>query len=523
MERPARPDRGARLPLGTLTFVFSDIEGSTRLLQSLGRSYDALLETHDRIIRTAAETEGGHAFGSEGDAQHLVFAEVGAAVRAALAAQQALETQAWPEGVTVRVRMGIHSGEVRRLGDDYVGLALHETARIAAAGHGGQVLLSAASAELARDGLPEGISLQDLGEHRLKDLPRPVRLYQLAGAGLEATHPPLRTLEAVGARLPTQVTSFVGRTEVEAVSRLLASARLVTLTGPGGTGKTRLSIEVAAAVAPRFEGGAFFVPLDTISDPDLVASEIATAVGAVGGTEEPLDRLVAHLRDRAVLLVLDNLEQVVEARSTVSRLLADCPKLTRAGHEPHPPERLRRARVPGPHAVPAACRIGRGLGRGRLGGGPSLRRARHGGARRLHAHRRQCRGGGGDRRQAGRPALGHRAGGRPTAHPARRGPPGPAGRPTRAAHERRARSPRAAAHPAGRHRVEPRPPGRPRPPPLRSLRGHGRRRDAWSTPSTSVALPRSWVARSSTASTRSPSRACSRWPTRRAHPAAPCS
>ena len=328
MERPARPDRGARLPLGTLTFVFSDIEGSTRLLQSLGRSYDALLETHDRIIRTAAETEGGRAFGSEGDAQHLVFAEVGAAVRAALAAQQALETQAWPEGVTVRVRMGIHSGEVRRLGDDYVGLALHETARIAAAGHGGQVLLSAASAELARDGLPEGISLQDLGEHRLKDLPHPVRLYQLAGAGLEATHPPLRTLEAVGARLPTQVTSFVGRTEVEAVSRLLASARLVTLTGPGGTGKTRLSVEVAAAVAPRFEGGAFFVPLDTISDPDLVASEIATAVGAVGGTEEPLDRLVAHLRDRAVLLVLDNLEQVVEARSTVSRLLADCPKLS---------------------------------------------------------------------------------------------------------------------------------------------------------------------------------------------------
>ena len=328
MERPARPDRGAGLPIGTLTFVFSDIEGSTRLLQSLGRAYDALLETHDRIIRSTAEAEGGRAFGSEGDAQHLVFTEVGAAVRAALAAQRALETQAWPEGVSVRVRMGIHSGEVRRLGDDYVGLALHETARIAAAGHGGQVLLSAASAELARGGLPDGIRLTDLGEHRLKDLPHPVRLYQLAGAGLEASHPPLRTLEAVGARLPTQVTSFVGRTEVEAVSRLLASARLVTLTGPGGTGKTRLSIEVAAAVAPRFDGGAFFVPLDTISDPDLVASEIATAVGAAGGTEDPLDRLVAHLRDRAVLLVLDNLEQVVEARTTVSRLLADCPRLT---------------------------------------------------------------------------------------------------------------------------------------------------------------------------------------------------
>jgi predicted ATPase len=209
-----------------------------------------------------------------------------------------------------------------------VGLSLHETARIAAAGHGGQVLLSAASAELVRDRLPEGISLHDLGEHRLKDLPRPVRLFQLVGGGLQATFPALRTLEAVGARLPTQVTSFVGRAEVEAVSRLLAGARLVTLTGPGGTGKTRLAIEVAAAVAPRFSGGAFFVPLDTVSDPSLVASEIATVVGATSGTEDPLERLVAHLRDRAALLVLDNLEQVIEARTTVSRLLADCPKLS---------------------------------------------------------------------------------------------------------------------------------------------------------------------------------------------------
>ena len=167
MERPERPDREAELPVGTLTFVFSDIEGSTRLLQALGRAYDSLLETHDRIIRSAAEAEGGRSFGSEGDAQHLVFTEVGAAIRAALAAQRALATQAWPEGVTVRVRMGVHTGEVRRLGDDYVGLSLHETARIAAAGHGGQVLLSAASTELVRDALPDGISLHDLGEHRL--------------------------------------------------------------------------------------------------------------------------------------------------------------------------------------------------------------------------------------------------------------------------------------------------------------------------------------------------------------------
>jgi predicted ATPase/class 3 adenylate cyclase len=311
----------------TLTFVFSDIEGSTKLLQALGPAYADVLAEHDRIIRSSATEHGGRAFGSEGDAQNLVFAEAGAAVRAALAAQQALARQAWPEGNQVRVRMGIHSGQVHQLGDDFVGLALHETARVTAAGHGGQVLLSAAAAELVRSSLPAGTGLTDLGEHRLKDLTQPVRIFQLTGDGLRTDFPPLRTLEAVGARLPVQVTSFVGRAEVEKVAHLLGGTRLLTLTGPGGTGKTRLSIEVAADVAPRFADGTFFVALDSVTDPQLVASEIATVLGLAAGSEEPIDRVLAYLADRSALLVLDNMEQVTDARDTVARLLATCPRV----------------------------------------------------------------------------------------------------------------------------------------------------------------------------------------------------
>ena len=201
--------------------------------------------------------------------------------------QRSLAEHDWPEGSQVRVRMGIHSGHVRQLGDDFVGLALHETARVTAAGHGGQVLLSAATAELVRSALPPGITLIDLGEHRLKDLTQPIRIFQLAGDSLRTDFPPLRTLEAVGARLPAQVTSFVGRAEVEKVSHLLANTRLLTLSGPGGTGKTRLSIEVAADVAPQFSDGTFFVALDTVTDPELVASEIAAALGLSGGPSRP--------------------------------------------------------------------------------------------------------------------------------------------------------------------------------------------------------------------------------------------
>jgi predicted ATPase/class 3 adenylate cyclase len=314
----------------TLTFLFTDIEGSTRLLQALGDDYAALLAEHDAIIRAVVAAHGGRAFGSEGDAQHAVFTDAASAVRAAVEAQRRLAGHPWGSGREVRVRMGIHTGEVKAAADDFVGLALHETARIAAAGHGGQVLLTAATRELLPDAaLPEGASLVDLDEHRFKDLARPMRIFEVAIDGLQVEFPPLRSLEVVGARLPAQVTSFVGRSEVEGVVSLFGTARLVTLTGPGGTGKTRLSIEVAQALAPRFRDGTFFVALDAVTDAELVASEVAATVGLAGsGAGPPIERLLAYLRDRSVMLVLDNMEQVIEAGTGVARIIRECPAVS---------------------------------------------------------------------------------------------------------------------------------------------------------------------------------------------------
>jgi class 3 adenylate cyclase len=309
---------------GTFTFLFTDIEGSTRLLRSLGEAYPGVLAKHDAIIRGAAADHGGRAFGSEGDAQSLVFGDVEKAIRAAVEAQRSLAAQAWPEGHPVRVRMGIHTGRARQTGDDFTGLALHATARIAAAGHGGQVLVSAASRELAV-GLPDGVRSRDLGEHRLKDFDDPVRIHQLVIEGLPAEFPTLRTRPVASVHLPAQLTDFVGRAEVSAVREALASARLVTLTGPGGTGKTRLAIQVALEAAPEYPDGTFFVALDGVRDPSLLASEVAMSLGVVSGAEAPIERLVTYLAERTLLLVLDNLEQVIDAAPDVARVVRDCP------------------------------------------------------------------------------------------------------------------------------------------------------------------------------------------------------
>lgn len=313
-----------RRPGGTFTFVFTDIEGSTRMLRSLGSEYAHVLAQHDTILRDAAMAHGGHAFGSEGDAQHLVFDDASSALEACARAQRRLAAHAWPEGHPVRVRMGVSSGPATRTGDDFGGLVLHETARIASVGHGGQVLLSAATRELARSELSTGLTLHDLGEHRFKDFDDPVRLYQLEIDGLENVFPPLNTRSAQRPHLPTPPTAFVGRAEVEQVRAALASARIVTLTGPGGTGKTRLGIEVAASAASDYADGTFFVPLDSIVDASLVPSEIATTIGLTSGADAPLDRLIAFLRERVTLLVLDNMEQVIDAGDAIARLIRAC-------------------------------------------------------------------------------------------------------------------------------------------------------------------------------------------------------
>ena len=223
--------------------------------------------------------------------------------------------------------MGVHTGEAILTGGDYVGLALHQVARITAAGHGGQVLVSEATRRLAAS-LPAGLELRDLGERRLKDLASPERLYQLVGEGLADKFPPLRTLDTKANNLPVQVTSFVGRDELDAAAAALAGTRLLSLTGPGGTGKTRLALQLAAEASDDFVDGVFFVNLDAVRDATLVASVIASTLGlAVSGAVAPLDAVADHLRDKRVLLVLDNFEQVVDAAGDVSRLIREAPEI----------------------------------------------------------------------------------------------------------------------------------------------------------------------------------------------------
>jgi predicted ATPase/class 3 adenylate cyclase len=317
------------LPTGTVTFLFTDIEGSTRLLQDLGDRYTELLDGHCRVIREAVAAEGGAEVGTEGDSFFVAFREARQALSAAVTAQRSLASSAWPEGAEVRVRMGLHTGEGKRGGDNYVGLDVNRTARIAAAGHGGQVLLSSATAELVSRRLPEGVQLTDLGPHRLKDLAQPEHLFQVEIAGLPAAFPPLRTLDARPNNLPAQLTSFVGREpDLVAVGDLLERARLVTLTGPGGTGKTRLAVQVAAQRLSKYADGAFLVELASISDPDLVASSIAVALDIRESTEQELsETLATALREREMLLVLDNFEQLVQAAPLVTRLLEAAPRL----------------------------------------------------------------------------------------------------------------------------------------------------------------------------------------------------
>src|SRR6266545_1249962 len=311
----------------TLTFLFTDIEGSTRLLQALGEGYRDVLATQRALIEGAAAGHAGTVFGSEGDALFVAFSDANAAVRAAAAAQRALSGGEWPDGRAVRVRMGVHTGQVTALADNYVGLPLHQAARITAAGHGGQVLVSEATRQLAGDDLA-GLGFRDLGEHRLKDLAHPERLYQLQIPGLDDAFPPLRTLEVRPNNLPVQLTSFVGRAEIEAATGLIRSVRLLTLTGPGGTGKTRLALQLAAELADDFPDGVFFVALDAVTDPDLVPSAIATGLGLSStSAEPPLERVIEYASHRRIMLVLDNFEQVVGAAPVVGRLLREAAEL----------------------------------------------------------------------------------------------------------------------------------------------------------------------------------------------------
>jgi predicted ATPase/class 3 adenylate cyclase len=318
---------GPPLPTGTVTFLFTDIEGSTRLLQQLGDRYAAVRDEHAAIVRHAVEAGGGIEVSTEGDSFFVAFPSPVGAVRAAVAAQRGLAAHDWSPAPPVRVRMGLHTGEGVLGGDNYVGIDVNRAARIAAAGHGGQVIVSDATRGLVEHALPEGTSFRDLGPHRLKDIARPEHLHDLLVEGLRADFPPPRTLDARLNNVPRQLTSFVGREEeIAEVIGLLDRTRLVTLSGPGGVGKTRLAVAVAERLRDRFAAGIVFVPLAAVTRPELALAGIARAVGAdLAGTRAPLEGLAEQLGHDRWLLVLDNLEHVIDVAGDLGELLARCP------------------------------------------------------------------------------------------------------------------------------------------------------------------------------------------------------
>ena len=320
----AGPSRADALPAGTVTFLFTDIAGSTELLRQDRAAYATALADHRRLLRGAFTAWEGREVDTQGDSFFVAFPTAGQAVAAATEAQRSLAAMAVP----MSVRMGLHTGEATVAGDGYVGLAVHKAARIAAAASGGQVLLSEATAALAREELPDRTVLHPLGEHRLKDFPEPAALYQLDIAGLPMHFPPPRTLPGRGG-LPVPAGELLGRdADLAALTALLTDARtrLVTVVGPGGIGKTRLALEMTREVADEFAGGVVFVPLGPVADARLFLGTIADSLGASRDPGvEPLAVLRSALGNERTLLVLDNFEQVVAARTALLALLDSSP------------------------------------------------------------------------------------------------------------------------------------------------------------------------------------------------------
>ncbi|MEO8437775.1 MAG: AAA family ATPase, partial [Chloroflexota bacterium] len=323
-----RAETQRSLPTGTVTFLRTDVEGSMRLARELGSSWDAVNAAHMEILREAVDRRGGVCVRTEGDAMFAVFPEATAAVLAAIDGQRALIDHPWPEGVEVRVRMGLHSGEGHLAGDDYGGFDVNRAARVGAVGHGGQIVISGPTQGLVASSLPPDIGLRDLGRHALKDVAAPEQLFQVDVPGRRAEFPALRVASPRLGNLPDRLTSFVGRSEeLDQLRTLMDDHRLVTLTGPGGIGKTSLAIEVARDRAASTPDGAWLVPLESFSDPASIGSAIARSLGLFDGVERPaVDALPAFLAERSILLVLDNFEHIMAAAGDVASLLRASPR-----------------------------------------------------------------------------------------------------------------------------------------------------------------------------------------------------
>jgi predicted ATPase/class 3 adenylate cyclase/DNA-binding CsgD family transcriptional regulator len=317
----------------TYMFLFTDIEGSTALLQRAGGGvYARVLSDHHGLIRLALAVHGGREVDTQGDAFFAVFSSPTACVAAVLQMQQAIGAHAWPAGEQVRARMGIHTGEASKTAAGLEGLDVHRAARVAAVAHGGQVLVSEAAAVLVRDSLPPGAALTDLGVHRLKDLGRPEHVFQLHAAGLRAEFPPLRSLgsTALPNNLPAQLATFIGRgRELAEVRALVESCRLVTLTGAGGCGKTRLGLQVAAELLDGSGDGVWLVELAAVADQDAVAPAVAGALGITGQPGRPAaETLLDALAPQDILIVLDNCEHLIGAcAKTAELILRGCPRV----------------------------------------------------------------------------------------------------------------------------------------------------------------------------------------------------
>jgi predicted ATPase/class 3 adenylate cyclase len=312
------------LPSGTITFLFTDFEGSTHLLQQLGATrYGQMLVTVRRLLRAACDQHHGSAVGATGDGSFFAFAQAPEAVAAAAEAQRTLAAHGWPAGATVRARMGLYTGTAQVVGDHYIGLDVHHAARIAAAGHGGQVLLSWSTCALVESEMPEGLALRDLGEHRLKDLQRAERLYQVVLPEVPSDFSPLNSLDAHPHNLPIQLTSFVGRErELAELKALLMETRLLTLTGPGGTGKTRLALRLAVEELEAFTAGVWLAELAPLADPSLVPYTVAKTLGVREQPGRPiLDVLCDYLRAKSMLLVLDNCEHLIDTCAQMAEAL----------------------------------------------------------------------------------------------------------------------------------------------------------------------------------------------------------